>query len=473
MGIEILGLIFGDLEISIILLLLGALLAVSLGESKYRIAISGSSIVLLIAALAVIILKPFNAGVLNFDEFTRFFAVIFLFTSILIITAMHKELSDVPRYGLSVMLILIANIGMIIAASSLNIVYIILGWELAGLSTYALVASRRTDPLSIEAAMKFFIVGVIGFGLSLLGISFLFGALGTLDLDQMAQLLTNGEFNVRLLYTGIALLIAGMGFKMAIVPFHVWIPDTYEGAPNTITSFLAAASKTMAFAVALRIFYRGLAPVSYIWVPIFAILALITMTYANLAALAQTKMKRLLAWSSIAHAGYIILLFGAFGESVRLIAGGLFHILMHALMKILAFIAAIYITTVIGSDLIEEYAGLGRSQKFVAFALTVDLLAMAGIPPLAGFWSKYLLFMGVVDTGYAWLALAAVINSAISLYYYARVIKIMYFDVGKAAELKMTGPRIYYIAIVITFLIIMLAGIYPDPIIDYLESISP
>jgi len=464
----------GSIQTIIAWLIIGSLISVIIDHRKYRGVISLLAEIILIVDLFYLISLPVSTSSSTiFDEFSRFISFVFMFSSMLIIIALHRELDDIPRYGLAVALILTANVGMIIAASSLNIIYIVVGWELAGISTYAVIATRRMDPMAIEAAMKFFIIGAIGFGLSLFGISFLFGALGTFYLPEMANKLLVGDYNINLLYTGIALLISGLGFKMAIVPFHVWIPDTYEGAPNSITAFLAAASKSMAFAVGLRIFYHGLYPVSGIWTPIFAILALITMTFANLAALVQEKMKRLLAWSSIAHAGYIILLLGAYGLSSKLMVGGLFHIFMHAIMKILAFIAAAYITGLIGSDLLKDYAGLGRSQKLISLLLTIDLLAMAGIPPLAGFWSKYFLFLGAVETGYVWLALAGAINSAISLYYYARIIKLMYFDIGKGAEITVRGSLMYLIPVIVSTLLIIILGIYPTPVINYLQAITP
>jgi len=457
----------------IVILTLGALISVILDKEKFRPAITAISEVVLFIALIYIWDMPTHVSIdVIFDEFSRFLSFIFVFSSLLIILGLHRELEDVVRYGLAVALILTANIGMIIAASSLNIVYIVVGWELAGISTYAVIASRRTDPVAIEAAMKFFIVGSIGFGLSLFGISLIYGSTGSLYLPEIADKIQLHMYDFNLLFTGILILIAGMGFKMAIVPFHVWIPDTYEGAANSITSFLAAASKTMAFAVGLRIFYRGLFPVSNIWSPLFAVLAVITMTYANIAAIVQSKMKRLLAWSSIAHAGYVLLLFGAYGSSVNLLAGGLLHIFMHAIMKIMAFMAAIYITWIIGSDLIADYAGLGKQQKLVSLLLTIDLLAMAGIPPLGGFVSKWILFLGVIESGYVWLALAGAINSAISLYYYARIIAYMYFYEGKKYDVE-KKPTLFLIPMIISTVVIIGVGITPEPLLAYLRTISP
>ncbi len=457
----------------ILIIVMGIIASIAIGK-RSRVLITGVSELVIAIAIAYLIDLPVSqSGYTIFDDFSRFISLIFLGTSFLILISLHRELSDVPRYELAASLILAANIGMIVAVSSLNIIYIVVGWELAGLSSYAVIATRRRDPVVMEAAMKFFIVGSIGFGLTLFGISFIFGATGSLDLTRINAVLSTGMYDYNLLVTGIILLISGLGFKMAIVPFHVWIPDTYEGAPYSITSFLAAASKTMAFAVGLRLFYRGLGPVSNIWQPLFAVLAIITMTYGNLAALAQTKMKRLLAWSSIAHAGYIILLFGAFGPSANLIAGGLFHILTHAIMKILAFIAAAYFAFIAGSDLITDYAGLGKKYKLASFFLAIDLFSLAGIPPLAGFVSKYLLFLGVVENGFVWLALIAVINSAISLYYYMRILKYLFFEEGKVSEVEVKVPSIYLIPIVLTGLAIIVLGIFSDPLIHFLKSISP
>ncbi len=458
----------------ILIITMGIIASILLDRKNRWIAVIIAEIVVAVSIFYLLDTPISQTGYTVFDEFSRFISIIFLITSFLIILSLSSELTDVPRFGLAIALILAANIGMIVAVSSLNIIQIVVGWELAGLASYAVIAIKRKDPIAIEAAMKFFIVGSIGFGLALFGISFIFGATGSLNLVEISAKLAIGSYDYNLIFTGLILLISGLGFKMAIVPFHVWIPDTYDGAPYSITTFLAAASKTMAFAVGLRLFYHGLNPVSYIWRPLFAILAIITMTYGNLAALAQNKMKRLLAWSSIAHAGYIILLFGAFGFSANLLAGGLFHILMHAIMKILAFIAAAYLAYVIGSDLITDYTGLGRTQKLVSFFLTIDLLALAGIPPLAGFWSKYILFLGVVESGYVFLALIAVINSAISLYYYARIIKFLYFEtVEEPKGVGTRGPISYLIPVVLTGLTIILLGINPDPLINFLKTVAP
>ena len=232
---------------TVILIIAMGIIASIILDKRNRIIITAISEVVLAISIIYLIDLPVNqSGYTIFDDFSRFISLIFIFTSFLIIISMYRELSDVTRYGLAISLILAANIGMIVAVSSLNLIYIIVGWELAGLSSYAVIAVRRKDPLAIEAAMKFFIVGSIGFGLTLFGISFIFGSTGSLDLNGIYAVLSTGIYDYNLLVTGIVLLISGLGFKMAIVPFHVWIPDTYEGAPYSITTFLAAASKTMA-----------------------------------------------------------------------------------------------------------------------------------------------------------------------------------------------------------------------------------
>ncbi len=394
------------------------------------------------------------------DEFTRIFSLIYFSSLILILVGLNRNLEDVPRQGLLHALIILSVAGMITATSSYNIVTIIVGWELASLSTYAVIALRRDDPISLEAATKFFIVGAAGSAIMLFGFSLIFGATGYIDLISINNFLTNSASTTPLLNYGILILIAGIGFKVAIFPFYVWIPDVIEGAPNFLSAFILAVSKAMAFAVAIRIFYIGLPIVSDIWSPIFAILALITMTAGNLAALVQRKMKRMLAYSSIAQAGYILLVVSALGPA-SLVAGAIFHVFTHAIMKIIAFATALIVLENINSDLIDDYAGMIKRSPLITLILSIDMLALAGVPPLAGFWSKWFLFLGIVET-YWWLGLAGALNSALSLFYYARVIKVMVLDEVRD-ETKIRGATSYWIPMIIGTIIIIVIGVYPSP----------
>ena len=431
-----------------------------LKDVAYYISLAGSIIGLIYA----VYLWGGSSTLLLADQFTRVFAVIFLGSLFLILISLKRSLNDVPRQGLLHSLILISIAGMIIATSTYNIVTLIVGWELGSIPTYAMIALKRDDPISLEAATKFLIVGAVGSAITLFGFSLIFGATGTLELNTISTVIQSSGENPLLNY-GVLILISGIGFKLAIFPFYVWIPDVIEGAPNLLSAYILAVSKGMAFAVAMRIFYVGLPYVKNYWVPIFAILALITMTFGNLAALVQKKMKRMLAYSSIAHAGYILLAVSAFGPA-ELVAGAIFHVLTHALMKIVAFVTALIVLESIKSDMIDDYAGMIKRAPLVTLVLSIDMLALAGVPPLAGFWSKWFLFLGIADT-YWWLGLAGALNSAMSLFYYARVIKVMILDEPKG-DTPIKGPVEYWIPILLGTIAIIGIGVIPNPVYNFI-----
>jgi len=429
----------------------------------------------IIAALVTVVGFVFicmgsSGTLLILDNYARIFAGIFLFSVLVILPSLYTELSDVTRSGVFTALILASVLGAIVAVASRHLIFIILGWELASISSYALVGIRRRDPISMEAAMKYFLVGAVGSALIFFGVSLIFGGTGSLDLLEIADILENGTYERILVRTGILILSAGIGFKLAIVPFHIWIPDVYDGAPNSVTSYLAAVSKGMAFAVGIRIFYEGFMPIKDFWAPIFAILAIITMTYANLAALVQDKMKRMLAWSSIAHAGYMLIVFGAPGPSPVIIIGAMFHVLTHAIMKIASFVAARGVTDLVGSDLIDDYMGLRKIAPGTGASLTIMMLSLAGIPPLAGFWSKYYIFLGAVENGYPLLALIGVINSVISLFYYARIIKNVYIEEARRESVTRRFNIGYSLPIAVLTILIIALGLYPDPLLRILST---
>jgi len=463
--------------IIIVLMALGGLLSFAidlLSKNKRRVAGYLTLLILLISltlgGYKVYYHLTYIPGYgLSFDAFSDFFLLLFLGISFLVVLSSLLYMKDDSRQGLYYGLIMYATIGLLIVASAVDLIILVVGWELAGLSTYALTAIRRDDPLSIEAAMKYFLVGAIGSGLAILGISYLFGVTGTTDLNGIyTALQTMDQTKLPLAYLGVAFLIAGIGFKMAIVPFHAWIPDTYEGAPTTITTYLAAASKKMGFAAAFRIFIYALPSLNNIWVTAFAILAVITMTYGNLAALVQRNIKRMMAYSSIGHAGYIIIALAAYASSTAVV-GGLLHVLMHAIMKTAAFIAIISVWYVLRSHDLTAYAGLRKRAPITSFTLTVMLLSMAGIPPLGGFFSKYILFLGAVEAGLAWLAVAGVINSVISLFYYAWIIKLMLIDDPIDSLTKLQNePKLYAGILIILTVFIVIFGLLMPYITDYL-----
>ena len=470
---EILGITFGDVELLVVFLsLLGFVSVLTdfkervLRRVPYVLSLAGT----FLAGAYVAYFWENSGSSLLADAYTRVFALIYLISTFLILLAISSNLADVPRQGILHGLVLFSIVGMIVATATTNLIIIIAGWELASLTVYALLALKRDDRLALEAATKFFIIGAVGSGITLFGLSLIFGATGAVDLIRISSIIKGGSYNEALLNYGVTILIAGVGFKLAIVPFHVWIPDAAEGAPNTLAAFFLGVSKSMAFAVIIRIFYIGLAPISYLWTPIFALLAFITMTFGNLAALVQKKMKRMLAYSSIAHAGYIIMVLAVIGPTLAIV-GAMFHIFMHAIMKIIAFIIALIVFESFGTDYIDDYAGMYRRSMFITVILALDMLALAGVPLFGGggFWSKWFLFGGVIQGGVWWLGLAAALNSALSLYYYARVIKVMVLDEPKVeGEVKI--KRTYMVSIVLATIILLYLGVYPTPFQRFLSA---
>jgi len=483
--ITILNVALSELEIALSLIGLTVLLIILfdiLEPKKQRITgvIAGLallvSLFLTVERLVTIFYGTFTtetASLLVFDAYSYFFATVFLFVSLLVTLLSLKYMKEFERQGLYYALLLLSTIGMTIVASTLDLIILVVGWELASMSAYGLVAIKRDEAVSIEAALKYFITSVIGFGITLFGISLLFGLTGSVNLQQIYLVTSNLSGSDMILgYFAVALIISGLGFKMAIVPFHAWIPDTYSGAPTPVTTFLAAASKKMGFAAVLRILIVALMPFYDFWALLFAVLAIITMTYGNVVALTQKTMKRLMAYSSISHAGYILIGITAI-VSLSAQAGVLLHIVMHALMKIVAFGSIMVVTYQLNTDKIDDYAGLRKRAPITSFLLTITLFSLMGIPPLGGFLSKYLLFLGAVEAGWAWLAIIGVINSVISVFYYFNIIKKMYVDDPSEAVMASNKkePLSYVVVLLIATILIVAFGLYPDPWIVLAEKV--
>jgi len=483
--IAILNVALPELEIALGLIgftVLFIILFDILEPKKQRIAGVIASVVLLVGLfltverLTSIFYGTFTTetvSLLVFDAYSYFFATVFLFVSFLVTLLSLKFMKEFERQGLYYALLLLSTIGMTIVASTLDLIILVVGWELASMSAYGLVAIRRDEAISIEAALKYFITSVIGSGIALFGISLLFGLTGSVNLQQIYLVTSNLSGTDMILgYFAVALIISGFGFKMAIVPFHAWIPDTYSGAPTPVTTFLAAASKKMGFAAVLRILIVALMPFYDFWSLLFAVLAIITMTYGNLVALTQKTMKRLMAYSSISHAGYILIGITAI-VSLSAQAGVLLHIVMHALMKIVAFGAIMVVTYQLNTDKIDDYAGLRKKAPITSFLLTITLFSLMGVPPLGGFLSKYLLFLGAVEAGWAWLAILGVINSVISVFYYFNIIKKMYVDEPSEAVITSNRkePLSYVVVLLIATILIVAFGLYPDPWIILAEKV--
>jgi NADH-quinone oxidoreductase subunit N len=361
-------------------------------------------------------------------------------------------------------LLLLATLGMMLVAMANDLIVLFLGLELAGLSTYALAGFSKFTKKSTEAAMKYFIVGAFSSAILIFGISLIYGVTGTTSIGELGSQLVHSGFD-SIVIVALIMMIAGLGFKVAAVPFHMWAPDVYQGAPTTITAFLAAGSKKMGFAAMFKIFLVATIAFKADLSITLGILAVATMTVGNLAALRQTDLKRMLAYSSIAQAGYILMAL-AIGSQYAL-AGGIFHIMTHAFMKSGAFIViAITTITLVGSR-IDDYRGLRVRTPITALCMAIFLLSLAGIPPFGGFASKFVLFSSAVDAGgwLVWLAIAAVLNSALSLYYYARVLKRMYV-LPEIVGNKVKVPRSMLIPMVLAAVAVVIMGLFPEQFVD-------
>jgi NADH-quinone oxidoreductase subunit N len=414
---------------------------------------------------------------LSVDGISQFFKAVFIVVSLLVVIA---SLSRYTAKGSDeyYSLILLATVGMMVVASSVDLVTLFVGFELASLSTYALAAfdkSRR----NLEAAMKYFIFGSVSSAMMLFGFSLLYGMAGSTRIADIASAALSSFGPATLV--ALLFVIAGFAFKMALVPFHMWAPDTYEGAPPLVSALLAAGSKKMGFAAAFRVIIVALLALRLEWYLAFAILAAITMTLGNLVACWQNNVRRILAYSSIAQAGYIsiaLVVVGAAsampnGQSIAQlgIAGGLLLILGHALMKTGAFIGTAQVASMVGAhgdadpDDISNYAGLGRRAPITAFCMLIFMFALAGIPPTAGYIGKFVLFSSAIYSNLVWLAVLAILNSALSLYYYLRIVSYMYLK--EPAGPKMPEPMGYAAALVLTLIAVLWIGVFPQGFIDW------
>jgi len=405
------------------------------------------------------------------DNFALFFKLLFLVIAALIILASTDYVSKMARFqGEYYALVLLSALGMMLMAATAELISIYIALELASISLYALAGFLK-DPKSTEASLKYLLLGAVASAVLLFGMALVFGFTGKTQLGEIAQAIQSLSLSGVLaspgLILGIVLMIAGFGFKIAAVPFHMWVPDVYEGAPTPITAYLSVASKAAGFAVILRVFYSAFGLPSWLsldWGLIFAVLAAIGMTLGNVIALPQTNIKRMLGYSSIAQAGYLMVGLATVGLSpladVVGRSGLLFFLASYALTNLGAFIAIIAISGKLDSDLISDYSGMGRRAPLLALALTLCLISLIGMPPAAGFMAKFYIFSGAVQQGLLWLVVIAVINSVISAYYYLRVVKVMWLG-EPASKAKVPSSWALRLALAISCFGVLLLGIIP------------
>jgi proton-translocating NADH-quinone oxidoreductase chain N len=419
----------------------------------------------------------FSEDVIVDDAFGGFFAIAMLivaiFTTVGSFNYMRKHNSPAVYYSL----ILLATIGMVLVAYSTDLIMLFVAWELMSIPTYILVGYMKKNPSSNEAALKYFLFGALSSAIIVYGISITYGLTGSTNIGEVIQgYSTLDPSMLPLALLSVGMFIAGFGFKMGLVPFHQWLPDTYEGAPPTITALLAAATKKAGFAATIRIVVLGMVVLNLDWTMALGIIAVMTMTIGNVAAIMQKNISRMLAYSSIAHAGYILIGLAVAPHSSLGLQGSLYQIMNHAVMKGAAFIAVTGIVTTLAVTHIDKLQGLGRRMPITALGLVIALFALAGIPPLSGFWSKLMLFGSALDAGSViwwapWLAIAGVLNSALSLAYYGWITRKMYFE-GET-EKRVAEPKSIIAVMIFSTIFLVGFGVYPEPLIKFVEFATP
>jgi NADH-quinone oxidoreductase subunit N len=403
------------------------------------------------------------ASMFALDGFAIFFKLLFIITIAMIVLLSDEYLRG-TRYSPweYYSLLAFALCGMLFMTSGIHLASIYVGLELMSLSSYILAGYFKNEQKSTEAAMKYFVLGAVSSAILLYGISLIYGVTGTLNLGDIARQMSTLVTNDALMF-GIMLLGAGLCFKIAAAPFHMWTPDVYEGAPTPITAFLSTASKAAAFAIFARIFYVGMYHFRLDWQYVLAAIAALSMIVGNLAAITQDNVKRMLAYSSIGHAGYVLLGILAVSEM------GLYGVLVYSVVYVFATLG-IWATVLMlerheyAGESVNDFDGLHKRAPFWAFSMVVFLLSLGGIPPTAGFIGKYFLFYAAVGAGFGWLAVIAVLMSAVSMFFYFRLVMAMYLKEGR--EAVVTNGGALKLVVAVALIVTLFFGVLPSPLID-------
>ena len=442
------------------------------------IAISIGFVIFRVISGEVLPAVAFSQDVLTDDMLGSFFAIALLIVSLMVTVSSWNYMKGRSNPAVYYSLILLSTVGMVLIAYSTDLLMLFVSWELMSLPTYALAAFSKRDPISNEAAIKYFMFGALSSGIIVLAMGFVYGITGTTNIGESIKAMANLDQDLMPIgILAIALFIAGFGFKMGLVPFHMWLPDAYEGSPTTIGALLAAGTKKAGFAAAIRVVVLGMFALNLDWTATLAVLAVFTMTLGNFGALIQRSVPRILAYSSIAQAGYILIGLAIAPYSDQALSGSLFHIFNHAIMKSTGFIAAAAVATALASYSLEKYRGLGVRMPITAVALAISMLALAGVPPLNGFWSKLVIFGAAINSSaYVWwgpyLAIAGVLNSALSLGYYAWIIRKMYMEQGPDMS-KIREPKAMLGVLVFGLVFMVAFGIWHAPLLEFATNSVP
>lgn len=361
-------------------------------------------------------------------------------------------------------LVLFALLGMMVMISANHFISLYIGLELLSLSLYTLVALQRHSVAATEAAMKYFVLGALASGFLLYGMSLIYGLTGTLELPAMAQVLQAGVQNEVVLVFGLVFLIAGLGFKLGVAPFHMWVPDIYQGAPSAVTLFVGSAPKLAAFAIAMRLLVDGLQPLVEHWQGMLAVMAILSLAIGNLAAIMQTNIKRMLAYSTISHMGFLLL--GIMSGTFAGYTAGMFYVIAYVLMSLGSFGLVVYLSrNGLEAENLDDFRGLNSRNPWLAALMAMLMFSMAGLPPFVGFYAKLAILQSLVGAGFVWLAVVAVMFSLIGAFYYLRVVKVLYFDAPKVDAPIYTALPDVQALLSLNGLTVLMLGVMPQPLI--------
>ena len=363
---------------------------------------------------------------------------------------------------------LFALLGVMLLISANSLVTIYLGLEMTALSTYALVAFDRESKRGSEAAMKYFVLGSMASGMLLYGMSMIYGATGSMDLQQIAVAISAQDGDNTMLVFGLVFLVVGLAFKLGVVPFHMWIPDVYQGAPVAVTLFISAVPKMAGFAMAYRLLYTGLGDLHGDWQQMLSILAVLSIVLGNLAAIAQTNIKRMLAYSTISHMGFILM--GLLPGTADGFGASMYYVIVYSLMSAGAFGMVILLSARgVEAEQLDDFKGLNQRNSWYAAIMAMVMFSMAGVPVFVGFFAKWLVIKSALDAGMLWLAVTAVVFSVVGAFYYLRVVKLMYFD-EPVTESPIDAPVDFRAAISLNGIMMLGLGIFSSALITVCMS---
>ncbi len=396
------------------------------------------------------------------DRLTVVFNFIFLLTAafIILMSTSYTEQESIEFIEFTPLL-LFSSAGMMLMAAANNLMIIFLGLETMSIALYVMAGFRRHNRESLEASLKYFLLGAFATGFLLYGIALIYGVVGTTNLAKVTQYFADHTFDAdKLALVGVGLLIVGFGFKVALVPFHMWTPDVYQGAPIPVTAFMAVGAKAAGFAAIIRVIVLAAGNISFEWTNVFWILAVLTMSVGNIIALVQDNIKRMLAYSSIAHAGYILMAVVASNDLTA--PSILFYLFVYLFMNIGAFAIASVVSGEHERHVrIKDFAGLGRTQPLLGLAMTVFMFSLAGFPPTGGFMGKLYIFSAALESGYIWLVIFGAVNTLVSVYYYIGVVVAMYMQKPeKSVKMRAVLPGVGLV-ILLSVLGIVYFGIFP------------